>query len=83
MEENSTPQNNKIVQFLMFTDDLGSPKVEVRIEGEMIWLTQKLMAELFDTTPQNITLHLKNIYEEGELKESSTCKDFLQVQKED
>jgi len=38
-----------------------------------------MLAELFQTTPQNITLHLKNIYAEGELKESATCKDFLQV----
>ncbi len=40
------------------------------------------MAALFDTTPQNITLHLKKIYLEGELEENATCKDFLQVQKE-
>ena len=40
------------------------------------------MAELFQTTPQNITIHLKNIFEEGELKEDATCKDFLQVQNE-
>ncbi len=40
------------------------------------------MAELFQTTPQNIALHLKNIFEEGELEEKATCKDFLQVQKE-
>ena len=40
------------------------------------------MAELFQTTPQNITIHLKNIYEEGELEGIATCKDFLQVQKE-
>lgn len=57
-------------------------KLEVRLENETVWLSQKLMAELFQTTPQNSTIHLKNIYEEGELTESSTCKDFLQVQKE-
>jgi len=49
---------------------------------ENIWLTQKKMAELFDTTPQNITQHLKNIYTEGEADQTATCKDFLQVQKE-
>ncbi|MFA6554195.1 MAG: virulence RhuM family protein [Candidatus Paceibacterota bacterium] len=69
-------------QFLIFSTENGDPKVEVRIEGEMIWLTQKLIAELFDTTPQNITLHLKNVYEIGELVKDSTCKDFLQVQNE-
>ena len=41
-----------------------------------------MMAELFQTTPQNITIHLKNIFEEGELQEDATCKDFLQVQTE-
>ena len=49
---------------------------------ENIWLSQKRMSDLFGTTPQNITQHLKNIYSEKELDESSTCKDFLQVQKE-
>jgi hypothetical protein len=58
----------------------GNTKVDVRLENETVWLTQKFMAELFQTTPQNITIHLKNIYEEGELNENSTCKDFLQVQ---
>ncbi len=56
--------------------------MEVRLENETVWLTQKLMAELFQTTPQNITIHLKNIFDEGELREEATCKDFLQVQKE-
>lgn len=56
--------------------------MDVRIEEESLWLTQSLMAELFQTTPQNITIHLKKIYEEGELDESSTCKEFLQVQQE-
>lgn len=75
-------KKNSTAEFLIFTAESGQPRIEVRIEDEMVWLTQKLMAELFDTTPQNITLHLKNIYEEGELKEEVTCKDFLQVQKE-
>jgi hypothetical protein len=57
-------------------------QVEVRIERNTVWLTQKQMAELFDTTPQNITIHLKNIIDEAELDENSTCKDFLQVQME-
>ncbi len=57
-------------------------KIWVLFEEENLWLSQKLMAELFETTPQNITLHLWNIYNEKELEEKSTCKDFLQVQKE-
>ena len=55
-------------------------QVKVKFEEDTVWLTQKLIAELFQTTPQNITIHLKNIFEEGELEESATCKDFLQVQ---
>lgn len=82
MTENKLIQKNSTAEFLIFTAETGNPKIEVRVDGEMVWLTQKLMAELFDTTPQNITLHLKNIYEEGELREVSTCKDFLQVQDE-
>ncbi len=57
-------------------------KIEVRLENENVWLTQKRMAELFQTTPQNITIHLKNIFNEGELQADATCKDFLQVQSE-
>ncbi len=67
-------------QFLIYQTESGETKIDVRFQDETVWLTQKLMAELFQTTPQNITLHLKNIYEEGELEEIATCKDFLQVQ---
>ncbi|MDZ7781905.1 MAG: RhuM family protein [Halioglobus sp.] len=58
--------------------------VEVRLDAdqETVWLTQAQMAELFDVKPQNITMHLKNVFEEGELVEEATCKDFLQVQQE-
>jgi hypothetical protein len=69
-------------QFIIYQTEGGQTKIEVRLEDETVWLTQKLMAELFQVTPQNITLHLKNIYEEGELDEQATCKDFLQVQQE-
>jgi len=55
--------------------------IEVLYAEENIWLTQKKMAELFDTTPQNITQHLKNIYVKGEADQTATCKDFLQVRK--
>jgi prophage maintenance system killer protein len=58
--------------------------VEVRLDAnqETVWLTQAQMAELFDVKPQNITMHLKNVYAEKELVEEGTCKDFLQVQRE-
>ncbi len=57
-------------------------QVEVRLEGESVWLTQKQMAELFATTPENVLMHLKNIYREGELEASATTKDFLAVRQE-
>ena len=69
-------------EILIYQAEQGKTKIEVRLENENVWLTQKMMSELFQTTPQNITLHLKNIFEEGELQEDGTCKDFLQVQNE-
>jgi hypothetical protein len=69
-------------QIAFYQSSDGSVNIEVFYAEENIWLTQKKMAELFDTTPQNITQHLKNIYTEGETDHESTCKDFLQVQKE-
>lgn len=57
-------------------------RLEVRLDEETVWLTQAQMAELFETTPQNITIHIRNMYKEGELDLKSTCKDFLQVRTE-
>ncbi len=67
---------------ILYQTEDGKTRIEVRLQDETVWLTQKLMAELFQTTPQNITIHLKNIFKEGELDEAATCKDFLQVQVE-
>jgi hypothetical protein len=69
-------------QILLYPRDGGVPALEVRLDGETVWLTQARMADLFQTTPQNITLHLKAIFAEGELDESATCKDYLQVRQE-
>jgi len=60
----------------------GKTRLECRFADESIWLTQALIAELFQVTPQNITLHLKAIYEEDELEEGATCKEYLQVRTE-
>lgn len=57
-------------------------RLEVRMDGETVWLTQAQMAELFETSPQNVTMHIRNLYKEGELEMESTCKDFLQVRVE-
>lgn len=56
--------------------------IHVRVEDESVWLTQAQMSELFQSSKQNISLHIRNIYKEGELEESSTIKEYLTVQKE-
>lgn len=67
---------------LIYQLEDGKTRIDVRLENETVWMTQKAIAELYQTTPQNITLHIKNIYEEVELDENSTCKNYLQVQTE-
>lgn len=69
-------------QFLVYQTEDGKLKIDVRFEGETVWLTQGHMAELFQTTQQNISLHLQNIFEEGELFRESTHKEFLSVRRE-
>jgi hypothetical protein len=78
MPDNKTPQSGII---LYQTED-GRTRIQCRFENETIWLTQALIAELFQTTPQNVTLHLKAIFAEGELSEAATCKDYLQIRRE-
>jgi hypothetical protein len=73
-------ENNS--QIIIYTTEKGEIKLEVRLENETVWLTQKLMAELFQTTVPNINMHLKNIFDEGELDPKSTIKDFLIVRLE-
>ncbi len=73
------PPNSEL---LIYQTEDGHTRIQVRLEDETVWLTRADMAQLFQTTPQNITLHLKNIFQEGELDETATCKDFLQVQPE-
>ncbi len=60
----------------------GETRLEVRLESESVWLTQAQMAELFQTTPQNITMHTNRVYREGELEKEATCKKSLQVRQE-
>ena len=73
---NNLPSNG---EFLIYQTDDGKVKLDVRIENEMIWLTQQMIAELFQTTVPNISMHIKNIYNEGELQPKATVKDFLTV----
>ncbi|MFZ4084436.1 MAG: virulence RhuM family protein [Vampirovibrionia bacterium] len=73
-------ENNNAI--IIYQTQDGKTKIDVKIENETIWLSQSLMAELFQTTKQNVSLHIKNIFEEGELDEISTVKDYLTVQNE-
>jgi hypothetical protein len=67
-------------QMLIYSD--GGLRLQVRLDGQTAWLTQAGMAELFQTSPQNITMHIAGIYEENELAEAATCKEFLQARTE-
>lgn len=60
----------------------GEVRVDVRLDRETVWLTQRQMSELFETTPENVLMHLKNVYADGELEEPATTKDFLAVRVE-
>ena len=64
-------------QFLVYPTEDGQTKIEVRLENETVWLTQQHMADLFQTTKQNVSLHLQNIFKDAELIENSVVKDSL------
>lgn len=65
------------LQIILYQTEDGKTRVEVRFEHENVWLTQKLIAELFETTKQNVSLHLQNIFKDKELSQDSVVKDFL------
>ena len=69
-------------QFLVYQTEDGQLKIDVRLEGETAWLTQAHMAELFQTTVPNVSMHLRNVYAEGELQAAATVKEFLIVRQE-
>ena len=73
--------DNKLIEnesnIIFYTTDDGKVKIEVKLEEENVWLTQNAMAELFDTTRNNITMHMKNIFDEKELKQISVSKECL------
>ena len=69
-------------EIILYQTDDGRTQVQCRFEDQTIWLTQAMIAELFQITPQNVTQHLKAIYDEGELDEAATCKEYLQVRLE-
>lgn len=88
MENNNNEKNKNLIirsssaEFLIFEQQKKEKGIEVRFEEGDLWLTQKAIGELFDTTRNNITMHLQEIYISNELSEKSTSKEFLLVQKE-
>jgi hypothetical protein len=75
-EFSSIEQTNQS-QILLYQTEDGRGRIEVRLQDETVWLTQKLMAELFQTTPQDINIHIKNIFSEGEVSSESVIKESL------
>ncbi len=69
-------------EVLVYQTDDGKIKLDVRLEDETVWLTQQLIAQLFQTTVPNISMHIRNIFEEGELTPEATIKKFLTVRQE-
>ena len=65
---------------ILYTTDDGKSQIQLRASDQTVWLTQLEMAELFDATKQNISLHLKNLFEDGELDVGATVKESLTVQ---
>ena len=74
--------DNENGDIIIYQTDDGLTKIDVKVQNETVWLSQQQMAELYGTTKQNISLHIKNIFDENELSENSTVKEFLTVQKE-
>jgi hypothetical protein len=69
-------------EIVLYQTEDGRNRIEVRLEQETVWLTQNLMAALYQTTQQNVSLHIRNIYQDGELKPGATHKKFLSVRQE-
>jgi hypothetical protein len=69
-------------QVQIFESKDGKAQLKVSLQHNTVWLSQAQMSELFDTTPENVLMHLKNIFKEQELTESATTKEFLVVRQE-
>lgn len=74
--------NNNNPQIVIYQAEDGQTQIDVRVEDDSVWLTQRQMSAVFDTSPENVLMHLKNIFRDAELTESATTKDFLAVQTE-
>ena len=69
-------------QIIIYQREDGETRIEVKFMGETVWLSQQQMADLFQSSRSNVVEHIKHIYEEGELDEESTCRNFRQVRQE-
>ena len=78
----AAPHSGPSGEFILYQTEDGRTKLQVRVEDQTVWLTQLAIAELFQTTKQNVSLHLQNIYEDGELAPEATVKQYLTVQTE-
>ena len=74
------PEETNQIEIYQTSD--GRTEIQVRLEADTVWLTQRQMGEVFETTPENVLMHLRNIYQDGELEEPATTKDFLAVRQE-
>ena len=79
MSEHNLQIRNSTVDFLVFTKDAHEEGIEVRVQDNNVWLTQKAISQLFDVDRSVVTKHLKKVFESGELDEQSTCAFFAQV----
>jgi len=82
MEDKKLQIRNSTAEFLIFTKQAGESTIEVHVEDETVWLTQKLMGVLFEVDVRTINEHLGNIYQNGEQRRGATIRKFRTVQKE-
>jgi len=82
MKDNQHETEPSRGQFLVYQAEDGILKLDVRLQDESVWLTQQLIADLFQTTIPNISMHIRNVYEEGELTQEATIKKYLTVRRE-
>lgn len=82
MEEPQLNEVNPIPNIQIYMSDDGTTRLEVKLENDTVWLTQSQMVQLFQTTKQNVSLHINNIFKEGELEKKATVKEYLIVQNE-
>jgi hypothetical protein len=81
-EEDAPPLPVTASRILFYQAEDGTRRIEVRLDEGTVWLPQVLIAELFQTTKQNISFHIRNIIDEGELQQEATVKEYLTVQTE-